>query len=170
MSPGCFAWILCCLLQMHREEIEWPHLTPRVNYKSNNSTHSFLISNTILLLQAKNIWQTANELEIHSSEPKQGWRKDWATFDTHQDFHLLEPHHRALTSPQPWALNSSISHIARLWGYFISGWANVFYSHYSSVLAKGYCADHSFSARRIPVFWEMFSFYSLWMLSLTTKR
>lgn len=50
LSPGCFAWIFCCLLQMCREEIEWPHLTLRVNYKSNDSTNSFLISNIILFL------------------------------------------------------------------------------------------------------------------------
>lgn len=53
LSSGCFAWILCCLLQICRKEIGWPYLTLRVNYKSNNSINSFVISKTILLLQAK---------------------------------------------------------------------------------------------------------------------
>lgn len=48
VSPGCFASILCCLLQICREEIGRPHLTLRVNDKSNNSMNSFVISNTIL--------------------------------------------------------------------------------------------------------------------------
>lgn len=30
---GCFAWILCCLLQMQREKIGWLHLTLWVNSK-----------------------------------------------------------------------------------------------------------------------------------------
>ena len=56
VSPGCFASILCCLLQICREEIGRPHLTLRVNDKSNNSMNSFVISNTILWQQVKNDW------------------------------------------------------------------------------------------------------------------
>lgn len=56
VSPGCFASILRCLLQICREEIGRPHLALRVNDKSNNSMNSFVISNTVLWQQVKNDW------------------------------------------------------------------------------------------------------------------
>lgn len=43
-----------------------------MNYKSSNSTNSFRISDTILLLQAKDVWQAATKLDTLSLEPKQG--------------------------------------------------------------------------------------------------
>lgn len=84
VSPGYFAWILCCLLQMCREEIRWPHLTQRANYKSNNSANSFVISNTILLRKSKTGWPTDIGLEIHPSEPKERWGQVRAMSATHQ--------------------------------------------------------------------------------------
>lgn len=75
VSPGYFAWILCCLLQMCREEIGWPHLTQRANYESNNSANSVSISNTILSWKSKIGRSTTIGWEIHSSEPKERWEQ-----------------------------------------------------------------------------------------------
>jgi hypothetical protein len=115
VSPGCFAWILCCLLQMCRKEIEWPHLTLRVNYISNNSTNSFPISNTILLLQAKKYLAGSHPTrnQLFRVQTKMG--AGMVASDTHLDFHprlncitVSSPH------PQLWAMGSRLSHINKL--------------------------------------------------------
>lgn len=53
VSPGHFAWILCCSLQMRREETEWPHITLRANYKSNqfSKLHCDIKHNSIMAVK-----------------------------------------------------------------------------------------------------------------------
>lgn len=100
VSSSCFAWILCCLLQIRREEIGWPHLTLRVSYKSSNSTNSFVISNIILLLQAKNGWADSHWARNPLFRAQRKMRAGTGHVRHTSEFPpKIEQHYRALTSP-----------------------------------------------------------------------
>lgn len=151
---------------MCREEIGWPHLTLRVNYKSNNSTNSCVIANTILYGRQKMAGWTATELEIYSSEPKERWGQE----GPHKTLIWISPeielHHRAFTSP--WAL-FWCGRITKPWRYLTLGQVHVCCTHYSPALPGG-SGGHPFWPRGILVLQEMLSFHSPWIWSLTTRR